>query len=217
MYTSTVSLVAIVYLLASGIPHFQWLGVTLIGWSSMQFSEFLLWSENPRKECTETNKLVTATLIPLSIALQPLAPAFGALFVYPLAVLKPYLIAWVTLVLLDMLMYYLQFYDPERPCTVVNKEGHLDWSRSKDYTEDTSKAFYYIAWLLLIALPMIVGWKKSPMFLAAFWVFPTIGYLYGLSTQSPATIWCYYTSWSSIIGAAGLFLKQTNIYDVMRA
>jgi len=216
LYTSTVSFVAIVYLLSSGIPHFQWLGITLIGWCSMQFAEYLLWSENPRKGCTETNKIITATFVPASLALQPLAPAFGALFVYPLETLRPYLILWTLLVGAETLLYYSQYHDPKQPCTVVNKEGHLDWSRAKEYTEDTSKAYFYIVWLVLITAPMIFGWKKSYWFLAAFWMLPIFGYVYGLSTQSPATIWCYYTSWTSVVAALGLFLKQAGIYDVLR-
>jgi len=216
LYTSTVSFVAIVYLLSSGSPYFQWLGVTLIGWCSMQFAEYLLWSENPKEGCTETNKLVTATLIPISLALQPIAPAFGALFVYPLETLRPYLILWVLLVVGTMVVEYAYLCDPEQPCTVVNKEKHLDWSRSKDYANGVSKSFFYSVWVTLIAMPMIFGWKKGYSLLAAFWIFPFIGYTYGLSTQSPATLWCYYTSWSSIIAAVALLLKQTGTYDLLR-
>jgi hypothetical protein len=217
LYTSTVSFVAIVYLLSSGIPHFQWMGFTLIGWSAMQFAEYLLWSEKPQEGCTETNKAITATLIPISLALQPLAPAFGALFVYPLEMLLPYLILWVFLVVGVMVLYYLQLHDPEQPCTFVNKEGNLDWSRAKDYTDDMSKAFYYITWVTLIGIPMFFGWKKSYRFLAAFWILPTVGYVYGLSRLSSGSIWCYYTSWTSIVAALGLLLKQTGTYDVLRA
>lgn len=36
--TTTVSLLAIIYLLSSNIPHFNWIGITLIGWCSMQFA-----------------------------------------------------------------------------------------------------------------------------------------------------------------------------------
>lgn len=217
LYTSVVSFVAIVYLLSSGIPHFQWLGVTLIGWCAMQFAEYLLWSENPREGCTETNKALTATLIPISLALQPLAPAFGALFVYPLETLLPYLILWVFLVVGIMVLYYLQFHDPEQPCTFVNKEGNLDWSRAKDFTDNTTKTFFYITWSALVGAPMFFGWKKSYWFLAAFWIFPVFGYVYGLSRQASGSIWCYYTSWTSIIAAGGLALKQTGTYDVLRA
>jgi hypothetical protein len=182
----------------------------------MQFAEYLLWSENPKEGCTETNKLITATIIPISLASQPLAPAFGALFVYPLETLRPYLILYVILVVAAMVLEYACVYDPDQPCTVVNKEGHLDWSRSKDYANITTKAFFYGVWVTLIAIPMILGWKKGYWLIAAFWIFPTIGYVYGLSTQSPGTLWCYYTSWSSIVAAVALFLKQTGTYDLLR-
>ena len=46
--TTVLSFFSIIYLLASGIPHFQWLGITLIGWCAMQFEELLLlWGEFP--------------------------------------------------------------------------------------------------------------------------------------------------------------------------
>ena len=60
--TTSLSLFAIVYLLSSRIPHFQWIGVGLIGWCGMQFAELLLWLTEPRKGCTLWNKIITMTL-----------------------------------------------------------------------------------------------------------------------------------------------------------
>ena len=59
--TTLISLSAIIYLVTSNIPHYQWLGITLIGWCAMQFDELLLWLTNPLKECTEWNKIITMT------------------------------------------------------------------------------------------------------------------------------------------------------------
>ena len=217
LYTSTVSLAAIVYLLASGIPHFQWLGVALFGWCAMQFSEFLLWSENPRQGCTENNKLITATLIPIALFLQGVSAMLGAFFVYPANVLKPY--AAVSVAIAAATVYMMHFYNPDKLCTVVTKEGHLNWSRKLGWSDAPPAAitFGYYYWAAVIFFPLLFLWNRSVLFLAAITLLPAVGFFYGQATDSGASIWCYYTSWSSIIGAAGLFLKQTNIYDVMRA
>jgi len=215
--TSLVSGAAIVYLLMSGIPHFQWLGVALFGWCAMQFDEFLLWSENPREGCTETNKLITATLIPLAVFLQGVTAMLGAFFVYPASTLKPYAIGWV--VLSAATVYAMHFHNPDKLCTTVTKEGHLNWARTSDWSHTPltriSMGYYY--WAFVIFLPLLYLWNRSLLFLAALTTLPAIGFYYGQTTDSGASIWCYYTSWSSAIAALGLFLKQAGIYDVLRA
>jgi hypothetical protein len=217
LYTSTISFVAIVYLLSSGIPHFQWLGVTLFGWCAMQFAEYLLWSENPRKECTENNKLITATLIPLALFLQGVSAMLGAFFVYPANVLNPYALASVAVSAATI--YAMHFYNADKMCTVVTKEGHLNWSRRSDWSvaspAEITVGYYY--WAFVIFCPLLFLWNRSRLFLAALVVLPALGFFYGQNTDSGASIWCYYTSWSSIIAAGGLALKQAGIYDVLRA
>ena len=81
--TTAMSLFAIIYLLTSNIPHFQWIGIILIGWCGMQFAELLLWLTDPRKGCTMWNKIITMTLIPFALILQPLGSLFGSLYVIP--------------------------------------------------------------------------------------------------------------------------------------
>lgn len=217
LYTSTVSFIAIVYLLSSGIPHFQWLGVTLFGWCAMQFAEYLLWSENPSKECTENNKLITATIIPLALFLQGVSAMLGAFFVYPANTLKPYAVASVATAAATV--YAMHFYNPDKMCSVVTKEGHLNWSRRLDWSvaspTEITVGYYY--WAFVIFFPLLFLWNRSRLFLAALTVLPALGFFYGQSTDSGASIWCYYTSWSSIIAATGLALKQAGIYDVLRA
>ena len=77
--TSGMSFLAIIYLLSSGIPKFQYLGVVLIGWCAMQLTEAFLWMTDPRK-CTTINKWITLIIIPIVLAMQPLAPTWGSLF-----------------------------------------------------------------------------------------------------------------------------------------
>ena len=217
LHTSLVSGAAILYLLSSGIPHFQWLGVTLIGWCSMQFAEFLLWSENPRKECTENNKLLTATVVPFALFLQGVVAMLGAFFVYPANVLKPYAFGWATLT--AIIIYMTQFYKPEKLCTIVTPQGHLNWTRTPNWKDITftSKTFDYYFWAFVIFLPLLFLWNRSRLFLAVFTLLPVIGFFYGQGTDSGASVWCYYTSWCSVIAASALALKQAGIYDVLRA
>jgi len=56
--TTTISFLSIVYLLTSGIPHFQWIGVALIGWCGMQFDELLLWLTTHEKDVRHGIKLL---------------------------------------------------------------------------------------------------------------------------------------------------------------
>ena len=81
--TSLFSLVAIIVLFTSNVPHFKWIAMILVGWCSMQFAELLLWLTNPRKSCTLMNKLITFTLIPFILLLQPIVATLGSLFVKP--------------------------------------------------------------------------------------------------------------------------------------
>lgn len=217
LYTSVVSFVAIVYLLNSGIPHFQWLGASLTGWCAMQFAEFLLWSENPREQCTETNKLLTATVVPLALFFQGVSAMLGAFFVYPASVLKPYAVG--SLAVSAATVYAMHFYNADKMCTVVTKEGHLNWSRRLDWSVASLAeiTFGYYYWAFIIFAPLLFLWNRSLLFLAVFTLLPAIGFFYGQSTDSGASIWCYYTSWSSAVAAFGLFLKQAGIYDVLRA
>jgi hypothetical protein len=83
--TACFSLVAIVCLLNSKDLHYNWVGFTLIGWCLMQFAEFLLWLTEPKKGCTSSNKIITMTLIPFILAMQPLGSLIGSLYAIPWA------------------------------------------------------------------------------------------------------------------------------------
>jgi len=131
--TSTTAFVAIVYLLLSGIPHYQWFGVLLIGWCGMQFAEYLLWSTNPRKGCTENNRAITLTLIPLALILQPLGSLLGSLIVIPWnkssASRKQFLI-WFSVAVISVVAW-LHYSDIYTSCTRETSEGHLYWHTDK--------------------------------------------------------------------------------------
>jgi hypothetical protein len=101
--TSGFSLLAIIYLLSSGIPKFKYLGAVLIGWCAMQFSEMLLWMTDPRK-CTVTNQLITLIIIPIVLALQPLGCVWGSLFLKSWDENKKFIIYYTILIVLFLFM-----------------------------------------------------------------------------------------------------------------
>jgi hypothetical protein len=216
--TTALSLAAIVYLLVSGDPYFKWLAITLIGWCLMQFAEMLLWLTDPRTGCTDTNKLITMTLIPFVLALQPLGSLFGSLYVIPWSksseFRKQFLMFYPVLIVAIVAFCY--YYDPYKICTTVTKGGHLLWSTANPDVPDTiSDKIAYFAWGFLIILPLLF-WDKSFIIIACLSLIPLFGFSYGLlNTDSRASIWCYYTSYTSVIAAGFLMAKQFG-FDVLR-
>jgi hypothetical protein len=115
--TTLISLTAIIYLLTSNIPHFQWIGAALIGWCGMQFAELCLWTTKPTKStnCNVWNKIFTFTLIPLALLLQPLGSLWGSLFAIPWkkssSFRKKMIIFYTIFILLAINLYSLQLCD----------------------------------------------------------------------------------------------------------
>jgi hypothetical protein len=211
--TTTISFAAIVYLLTSNIPHFQWLGITLIGWCGMQFDELLLWLTEPRKGCTKLNQLITMTLIPFTLAAQPLFAMWGSLYVFPwktLSLFRKQCMLIYTVLCVSFVSYFY-YYKPDKTCTTVTEQGHLSWVTS-NYIRKSS--IFTPLWFIIIALPLYLLWNKKKMILFLLSIFPLIGFKLGSYTDSQGSIWCFYTSYTSIIASVALFLKQTNIYAI---
>ena len=207
--TTGLSLFAIVYLLTSKIPHFQMIGIGLIGWCGMQFAELLLWLTNPRKECTLWNKIITMTLIPLVLLFQPLGFLLGSLIVIPWDkssdMRKKFLIFYS--LLNTLIVSHVFYYKPSKICTTVTESGHLYWFPEKQLYRNID-IFYYFAWCFLIILPLLMFWNKKYTIIALITIIPLFGFIYGLKTDSRASIWCHYTSFTSIISIAILFAHQ---------
>jgi hypothetical protein len=131
--TTTISLIAIIYLLSSGIPHFQWIACGLIGWCAMQFDELLLWMTNPRKGCNIWNKIITVTLIPIVLMLQPLGSLWGSLYVIPWDkssdFRKNFIIYFTIFIILIVLG--VTFINHYKFCTTVTPNGISYWNNSK--------------------------------------------------------------------------------------
>jgi len=216
--TTTISLIAIIYLLSSGIPHFQWIACGLIGWCAMQFDELLLWMTNPRKGCNIWNKIITVTLIPIVLMLQPLGSLWGSLYVIPWdkssEFRKNFIIYFTIFIILIVLG--VTFINPYKFCTTVTPNGRLYWNTSKFHEYTSYDYFIYFVWAFLIILPILVFWNKSYFSIFLLGITPLFGFLYGLSTDGKPSIWCYYTSYGSVVAIILLALKQSKILDVMK-
>lgn len=215
--TTLLSLSAIIYLLSSGVPHFQWIAIILVGWCGMQFDELLLWATNPRKGCTIWNKIITLTLIPLVLMLQPLGALFGSLYVIPWNkssdFRKKIIIYYSIFIILAVLA--ATFINPYKFCTIVTPKGHLHWNTSKHRNYIGYDYFIYFIWAFLIVLPLILFWNINNLPLILLIITPLLGFLYGLYTDGKPSIWCYYTSYSSIVAIILVALYQLKIFDVI--
>ena len=213
--TTLLSLVAIVVMLQSNVPHFMWIGVMMIGWCGMQFAELLLWLTNPRKSCTSVNKLITFTLIPLVLVLQPLCALLGSFFVKPWSACnnkrKLFIVLYSILSSSVLLLHF--FGNRVKDCTTVTAEGHLNWWLS-NYTGNTPIA--YILWLIIIALPIFLLWNISFKAIIAIGILPLFGFFYGMKTDSKGSIWCHYTSYTAIISLLIYGLYKFNIYNILK-
>jgi len=217
--TTLLSLTTIIYLLSSGVPHFQWIALLLVGWCGMQFDELLLWATKPRKGCTMWNKIITLTLIPIALMLQPLGALFGSLYVIPWNkssdFRKKFIIYYSIFIVLAVLAS--TFVYPYKFCTTVTAKGHLYWNTTKMHEYTAYDYFIYFIWAFLILLPVILFWNKNDLAIILLTITPLFGFLYGLYTDGKPSIWCYYTSYTSIIAIILLALYQLKIFDVLNA
>jgi len=217
--TTLVSLTAIIYLLSSKIPHFQWIAIILVGWCGMQFDELLLWLTNPRKGCTLWNKIITITLIPLVLIMQPLGSLWGSLYAIPWNKSsdsrKTFMIYYTIFIILLVLLY--TFINPYKLCTIVTPKGHLFWSTKKLQKYNFYDYIIYFGWAFLIILPLILFWNKNNLPIFILLIMPLFAFIYGLYTDGKPSIWCYYTSYASIIAILLLALKQLKMFDIMNA
>jgi hypothetical protein len=217
--TTLLSLVAIVVMLRSNVPHFMWIGAMMIGWCGMQFAELLLWLTNPRKSCTLVNKLITFTLIPLVLVSQPLCGLFGSFFVKPWSACnnkrKLFIVGYAAIIGFLMLVYFYK--DAQKYCTTVTPEGHLHWWLSS-FKSDISNGykFKYYLWLSIIFFPILMLWNISFKAIAVIAILPLFGFFYGLKTDSSASIWCHYTSYTAIISLVIYGLYKFKIYNILK-
>jgi len=213
--TSLYSFIAIVVLLQSNVPHFKWVAMILVGWCGMQFAELLLWLTNPIKSCTTMNKILTHTLIPLVLIFQPVGATLGSLFVKPWAKCSKNRKLFIVLFsIISASALLISFYrNRVKDCTTVTSEGHLNWWLS---SSSGNKPFVYTLWLIIIAAPIFVLWDMSYKIVLALSILPSFGFIYGLTTDSKGSIWCYYTSFTSLVSMIVYALYKFNIYNLLK-
>jgi hypothetical protein len=220
--TTLISLIAVIVLLQSNVTHFKWIALSLVGWCVMQFNELLLWLTNPRKECTDANKFITLVLTPLVILLQSLGTVLGSFFVKPWKECsenrKLFIVVYSLVVTFGLL--FLFFRKIEKTCTVVTKSGHLHWlltkyipSTSTDY--DYKYLMLYSIWFIVTLIPFLL-WDVSYKIIIVLCIMPIVGFFYGLKTDSAASIWCHYSSYTSIVGLIIYGLYKFNIYNILK-
>ena len=220
--TTLISLIAVIVLLQSNVTHFKWIALSLVGWCVMQFNELLLWLTNPRKECTDANKFITLVLTPLVILLQSLGTVLGSFFVKPWKECsqnrKLFIVVYSLVVTFGLL--FLFFRKIEKTCTVVTKSGHLHWfltkyipSTSTDY--DYNYLMIYSIWLIVTLIPFLL-WDVSYKIIIVLCIIPIVGFFYGIKTDSAASIWCHYSSYTSIVGLIIYGLYKFNIYNILK-
>jgi len=207
------SFLSIIYLLSSGIPKFQYLGVVLIGWCLMQLSEAFLWMTDPKK-CSTMNKFLTLFIIPIPLILQVLAPIIGSLFIEPWNEninFKIYYSVFIIILVLSSRYIINPLFFTYKSCTTITPSGHLDWeTKESNYKySDLIHIIGQIIWFILVYIPLVKFWKGKRLW--PFYILVLIGMITSLSTDSPASIWCNVASYTSIVAAALLFLNNNGI------
>ena len=199
--TSMLSLVSILILLSSGIPHFQWIGCTLIGWCMMQFAELCLWLTEPNKACTEWNEIITLTLIPIVLMMQPLGTLWGSLYEIPWnqsSIIRKQIMIFYSIYVV-LAVCWAQFYKIDKTCTTVTPKGHLNWLTRLLNKYSLFDYFIYFIWGFIILFPFLLFWNKSFIPILLLTIIPFFAFMYGLYTDGKPSIWCYYTSYSSVV------------------
>lgn len=215
--TTLLSLTAIIVLLRSNVPHFKWIGTILIGWCGMQFAELLLWLTNPRKSCTPMNKLITLTLIPFVLLLQPIGAILGSFFVKPWSDCNQTRKIFILLcVAISFIMILYCYSDPQKYCTTVSPNGHLNWWIYFEYEKSMDYIRNYYLWLFVIFSPLLVLWDISYKAIVTITIIPLTAFFIGLRTDSSASIWCHYTSFTSIAALILYGLYKFNIYNILK-
>lgn len=218
--TSLYSFIAIVLLLQSNVPHFKWIAMILVGWCGMQFTELLLWLTNPRKSCSQMNKILTVTVIPLVLLSQALLPLFGSFFVKPWSGCSKNRKLFITVftIISSLILFIIFFHKPQKYCTVVTNDGHLHWWLFNYKPQNNVPYYkeYYYLWLFLTLFPLLMLWDISYKAIISICIIPLFGFFYGFTTDSSASIWCYYTSFMSIVSLLIYGLYKFKIYNILK-
>jgi hypothetical protein len=216
--TSLLAFTSIVILFSSNVPHFKWIALTMAGWCSIQVAELMLWLTNPRKSCTLMNKLITLTVIPLFLLSQPIFATIGSFFVKPWSKCsinrKIFIVVYCAISGISFL--YSFYNNPKKYCTTVTPKGHLHWYLNNRIDTILENPWQYYFWLVGIAVPLYLLWDVSYKALFVLLLLPLFGFFYALRTDSKASLWCYYSSFSAIVMVIVYGLYKFKIYNILK-
>ena len=216
--TSLLSFISIAVLFSSNVPHFKWIALMMTSWCSMQVAELLLWLTNPRKSCTTMNKVITLTLIPLILLSQLILVVVGSFFVKPwskCSQTRRILIVGYCVIASAIFLNYF-FSNPAKYCTIVTKQGHLQWFLKTQEEKLAEMPHYYYSWLIAVTASAFILWNISYKVLFVVLIFPLLGFIYSLTTDAKDSIWCYYSSFSAVAMLIVYGLYKFNIYNILK-
>lgn len=216
--TSLLAFISIAILFSSNVPHFKWIALTMSGWCLMQVAELLLWLTNPRKSCTTANKVITVTLIPLVLILQLTLVSLGSFFVKPWSKCsqnrKIFIVGYC--IIAAAILLYNFFKNPTKYCTTVTNQGHLNWFVNNPEKNHLEMPKGYYLWLLVVMVCGFLLWDISYKAMFVVFILPIIGFIYASKTDSKASIWCYYASFSAITMLIVYALYKFKIYNILK-
>jgi len=216
--TSLLAFISIAVLFSSNVPHFKWIALMMTGWCSMQVAELLLWLTNPRKSCTTMNKVITLTLIPLILISQPILPIIGSFFVKPWSKCsknRRMLIVGYSIAISAVFLYYF-FSNTTKYCTIVTPQGHLQWFLKTNENSKLEMPYGYYLWFIVIVIAAFILWDISYKAVFVVGILPLIGFIYSLTTDAKDSIWCYYSSFSSVAMLIFYGLYKFKIYNILK-
>jgi hypothetical protein len=150
---------------------------------------------------------------------QPLFGLFGSFFVKPWRECnqkrKLFIVGYSVLIIFSFLIYFYK--DAQKYCTTVTPEGHLHWWLS-NFEEKSSMDYIikYYLWLFLIFFPIFMLWNTSFKVVIAISILPLFGFFTGLKTDSSASIWCHYTSYTALVSIVIYLLYKFKIYNILK-
>ena len=159
------------------------------------------------------NKFITLTIIPMILIMQGLGALYGSLYVtswHDLSIWMRSFFVVYTVVFVFMI-FYSQYGNIESMCTTVTPDGHLYWNTRVQSSvlpsTDTQTILFHS---VVLALPLLILWKNK-IELLYFLAIPFLAVLYSTRTDSAGSVWCYFTSFSSVAFSLHLLAHQCGL------
>jgi hypothetical protein len=182
----------------------HWNAIFLFSFSTIQFLDAILWTQNPGKECTLINLITTSIFIPLILASQSLASIYGAN-----TYIKVPKIAWIISIVGTIYVLIIHF-PFDLICSTLSPEKYLLW-----FDKDTSWWKRMTSFLLLI-YPFHL-WYVNRFIYYILLVITLMAFVYAsYLTDSFGSNWCWICNLASIpmlIPKFKLLILELNHYD----